>query len=368
MSRNLIIFIDSFPYACLNQANFLSVFDNKVKITPGLGYSINVKAEIFGGYIPDELGYFCEWMYNKKSPLRRYQWFFSMLAPVSRIYYLDRIIHKTISKFCGQNLLNIPFKYLGFFQKEGIEPYKDNFCLPTIFSKMKNLRKICYYQFPFSVNRDKQIFLEAKKVILENKYDNIFIASGDLDNLTHRHGVGSTEHDAKIRELDSYLEELCQKFQARNQDANIFIISDHGMANVAKSVEINMETYFGSASENNYLYFIDSTMLRVWVFNNVLRKTIEKYLRNFEGGQVIERKERERFGVVSRRFGDIILLLHEGTVFNPSFYGRRLPRAMHGYHPDLESQKGMLLYKGSCDFTDETRQRAIDIYKILKKC
>ena len=59
MVRDLLIFIDALPYGCLSEAPFLSSFPFAARVVPGLGYSINIKAEIFGGYRPAEAGFFC---------------------------------------------------------------------------------------------------------------------------------------------------------------------------------------------------------------------------------------------------------------------------------------------------------------------
>ncbi len=342
-NRNLIIFIDSLPYACVDRMPFLSRRKPDVSpLTPGFGYSINVKAEIFGGYTPDKLGYLNEWSYAPQGALRRYRPFFLVLAPLKNLYYPDRIAHKLVSRICGRNLHNIPFAYLAFFQTQGTEPYREEFHLPTLFSRMKSLKKICYYHFPPGEWRDCRIFAGAMKAISDGDADNVFAAFGDLDGLTHGFGVGSEEHDRKIEELDGYLAQMHDEFKNRNPGGNVFIISDHGMANVNRAVTVNMEKEFGRAGEDGYLYFVDSTMLRVWTFTEKKKAEIENYLRQREYGEVLSAADRERYGITLEKFGSVIFLLNEGVVFNPGFFGRKMPKAMHGYRPELASQQGLL--------------------------
>lgn len=116
--KNLIIFIDSLPYSYVGRMRFLSKFKGRIrKVLPGFGYSINVKAEIFGGYVPDRVGYLNEWAYNPHAPLRKYRKLFRALRKVRKIYYLDRIVHKVLSKLLRLNLQTFLLNICRFFQK-----------------------------------------------------------------------------------------------------------------------------------------------------------------------------------------------------------------------------------------------------------
>ena len=342
MSRNLIIFIDSFPFSCLEQTNFLSSLKNKCKVTPGFGYSVNVKAELFGGYIPDAAGYLNEWTYQPQSSLKKYRAFLKPMSYFSKLYYLDRALHKALSKFLRRNLLNIPFEYLGYFDKWGVNAYEDDFPLPTIFTKYPFV-KILYPQFSAGENRDELIFEQALNVIRKKEFQNLFIASADLDHITHVYGVGTEEHSARIALLDSCVEKVVTIFFEIIPNGSVYILSDHGMANVHGAAFVDLERHFGKANEESYLYFIDSTILRCWCFEPSLKTEIEQYLNEIDVGRVLNETSRYKYGITSRTFGDIILLIDEGFVFQPSFFGKGLPKAMHGYQPELDSQQGIFV-------------------------
>ncbi len=343
MSKNLIVFVDAFPYEGLKYAEYLSSFKQKARVIPGIGFSINVKAEIFGGYKPDDAGFFCEWMYDPHSPLKKWRPVFSLIYNFSRFNYItDRITHKLLSKILKENIFNIPFDVLRYFKKSGTNAYEDEFHLPTILST-KDFKKILYSNYPSSRARDKLILIDAKKIIKKDIFENLFIALADLDHFTHRRGVGSPEHIDKIKWLDHELKNLCDQFLEKNPDGNIIILSDHGMANVEKAVKIELKKQFGKIGEDSYIPFIDSTMLRIWIFRESLYKKIEEYLSTYGHGVVLNRNERKKSGISSKKFGDIIFLLEEGKVFIPSYFGKNVPKAMHGYHPELRSQQGMIV-------------------------
>jgi hypothetical protein len=365
---NLLIFIDSFPYRYVDRSPFLSRHRQQVqKVLPGFGYSINLKAEIFGGYFPDQAGFLNEWSYDARSPLRKYRSFFRLLGPFQKWYFADRLVHKILSRLLGYNILNIPLRYLAFFSKNGTEAYRDEFHLPTLFSHMRNLKKICYYHYGYGPKRDSLIFSDMMKAISAD-YDNIFGAFGDLDGIGHSDGVGAEKYDLKIAELDRYLSALYEAFRRRNPEGTFIVFSDHGMANVHQGISIDMESHFGEASESRYLYFIDATMLRVWCFDKRTQNAIERHLGTLDCGKVLNTKQRAYEGISSPLLADIIFQLDEGFVFRPSFMGRKMPLAMHGYSSSFENQAGFCLSSDSAETPagHPFDLRTIDLYDFLK--
>lgn len=342
MNKTLLIFVDSFPFARLPNLNRLSTL-YRWQIASGLGFSINIKPEIFGGYTADQIGYFNEWMYKTDSRFRHHKTWLKLLSIFSTNYYADRLVHRLLGRFVfKKNILNIPFNYLPYFDAKGTSPYADDFELPTIFSQASKFQCIRYKDISFSPNRDQEIFQKAADRLESDDYNTFFIASADLDNLTHRFGINSNEYNSKLLELDNLIGECIDIFNKRHSDGTTIIVSDHSMAEVTGSVTIKPEQKFGKPSQNSYFYFIDATMLRVWLFDPKLHKPWIDYLSEFEQGFLLSEEERSDYNVRTRSFGDLIFLLHEGLVFNPTFWGNGVARAMHGYHPRTESQKGFI--------------------------
>lgn len=367
-SHNLIVFIDSLPHRYAERMPFFAKHYKEVKkVLPGFGYSINLKAEIFGGYVPDKAGFLNEWSYDKNSCLRKYKLLFTLLDFFRRFYYIDRIIHKILSKIFGYNILNIPLRYLSYFSKNGTEAYRDEFHLTTIFSQMQNHKKVCYYHYSYGPERDNSIFRDTVKAT--SSYNNIFVAFGDLDGVAHNCGVGTEKYDSKIDELDKYLNSMYEHFRNTNPKGTFIVFSDHGMANVKESVNFDMENLFGRASEKTYLYFVDATMLRVWCFSEDKRQEIETYLSTYNIGKILNNEQRRQDGITSASFGDIIFHLDEGFVFCPGFMGRKMPMAMHGYNGDFENQIGLclILNDENIQLCSQPTVRTIELYDLLKK-
>lgn len=362
MNELLIIFIDSLPYANGIQMPVAKRFPTQLKLTPGFGYSINIQAELFTGKTPDELGYFNEWTYaGTTSSFWKYRYLFRLLSPCAYLYPLDRIVHRIGNKIFSP-IWNIPFRYLSWMKNQP-DIFSSEFQTATLFSQVPDMFLIAHPSFR-GPKRDERM-LQATQAALK-QHQRIFVGLMDLDGVTHSVGIGSAEYEAKLVSLNIQLSDLVEKFLERYPTGNVVIVSDHGMANVHGSIELNMEKQFGKPIQENYFYIQDSTMVRFWTFRQDKKAEIEQFLNQQTYGKIISAIERQKYQITSSMFGDIIFLLNEGLVFIPSFYGRKVPKAMHGYHPELESQKGVLLFNQHIPDELAPIEQTKDVYKFIK--
>ncbi|MCX7918586.1 MAG: alkaline phosphatase family protein [bacterium] len=361
MANFLIIFIDSLPYQYALQMAVAKQFVTQLPLTPGFGYSINIQAELFTGKMPDELGYFSEWTYvGTNSPFWKYRFLFKVISPMGKCYVIDRVLHRLGNKIFGP-IWNIPFHYLPYLQNQP-DIFSPNYHIPSLFIQNPDLYVIKYPDFKHP-NRDAKMTLAGLTAM--ESHPRLFIGLVDLDGITHRVGVGTSDYVKAIEELNTNISTLIGKYQKLYPDGKIVVISDHGMTNVTGSVKLIMETEFGNPSPERYFYIQDSTMLRIWTFDNNLRSELEKFLNQQVYGRIITPEERLQYKLTSSKFGNILFLLNEGLVFSPSFYGKKIPKAMHGYHPELESQKGVLFYNNIIAQHLLPIEKTVDIYKFL---
>lgn len=225
----------------------------------------------------------------------------------------------------------------------------DIFCekdIPTIFNRYN----IMVFLSPsFSGQKGEKDFkaYEAAMANIGSK-ENIFVMFGDLDNIAHTYGIRSHKYLKRINDLDGLCENLIKEFRRINGDkSEIIILSDHGMAEVTGSIRIDPEEKLGPAGPKSYFYFIDSTFLRIWLRDGSRRTEVEDYLAKLSGGRLLSDPHRKHFGITDKKFGDYIYLIDEGNVFFPDFMGGRRVKAMHGYFPENDSQKGIFLHLGS---------------------
>lgn len=366
----LIFFIDSFPFYALAQTEYLSQFPLQYKVTPGFGYSINLQAEIFSGKTPDELGFFCQWQYAPdRSRLRNWKPFFRLISLVRSIYYADRVLHKVIQK-CTGPIGNLPFAYLPFLQDVPADVFEEGFQSSSLFTEFPHIKLISYRQYshmPFG-KKDEGVYEGTLNAI--GTGENIVATFVDLDGLAHRCGINSVIYQKRIKELDGWIYRLSELFFQKNPQGTVVVVSDHGIAPVTSGVNLELEKIFGKPSSKRYFYFLDATILRIWSFERSIFREIESFLNEVPEGCVVSDEERRSYGLTELSLGNLIFQLNEELMFQPSFWGRGLSHAMHGYHPRFESQKGIfLINKGNradnASIALAQEKRTTEIYQIL---
>ncbi|GAF87435.1 unnamed protein product, partial [marine sediment metagenome] len=209
---------------------------------------------------------------------------------------------------------------------------------------------------------DMQVYEKSRKIIRECPGKDIFIAFADLDMYGHLL-FGSDEYIEKIDTLFEQVSHLAGLYTDINSNGKVILVSDHGMAKITGSVKFDLPSSAGQPSEHSYLHFLDETMARVWVFDEMLKDDIRCYLQSLPGGTLLTNKERAHYGITSQNFGTFIFLLEEGHVFSPHFFGKgRHGGGAHGYQPDLPSQKAVLC--SNLEFSKESFNIA-DVFGIL---
>jgi len=337
----LLIFIDSFPFEILASTNYLSRFPTKKRMLPGFGYSKNILPELFAGKRPDDLGYFNEWglgsMPSRPSSRSLSQ---AMVQPLHSLVFLDSAIHRAI-RTVTHRYLNIPFHLYSHFVRHNASVYDGS--LDTVFSLLPGLRLLLAEQQATAPGqRDRLVLATASATLRDNPC--LYLSLVDLDCFAHRHGIHSPEHSAHVKYLDASIAHLVDAYRAQTDGrGKVFVFSDHGMAQVKEGVALSIEKELGPAGPSTYLYFVDSTMLRVWVFRQEWQARVESYLSSLNVGTIIPPLDRKKYGITLADTGDVFFVLNEGYVFAPSFQRYRMDAAMHGYHPGLRSQHGIFL-------------------------
>ena len=346
----LVIFVDALPYdRAVNIVNTLKA-DTHLKSIPGVGYSINVKAEMFAGLKPDDVGYFCEWNYN---PENSSAWWVKLGIPIlewlsSFNHFIDRVIHKLITLARGERIYAIPYRILPMLKCSGLTAYERNFRAPTFLSE-GNFERVLYSEE--GVN-DKKVFDKASEKLREEKNDRLFVSTAELDGVMHHYGMSCQRYEDQISLIEESAVNLIQEFISIHGDqAKYFLFSDHGMAPVLEPVDFDISHYCGQPSNESYVYVIDATFYRVWINNEDLRtKIIDAFGSINHVGHILTEEERIKYGLVDRRHGDIIFLLNESKQFAPNFFGKEISQAMHGYDPELKSQAGAFVSNTNSGF------------------
>ena len=366
--RTLLIFIDGLPYDSLTDSIFLRQMAQRARVVPGMGYSVNIHAELYAGYQPDQVGFFGEWNLKPNNAYPGIQMWLPLWRLCDKPISLSRIVHKLLSFRYGYIGL-IPFDMLPLFQRTAIH-------IPSQSCTFPHLQNQCPFQLVLPESnmssqrvgeRDAVVYDQALQAIQQRRDAHIFVSFEDLDGVAHHHGVGSPAYREQLRNLDNGIQGLTSAFIAHEPDGRVVVLSDHGMVNVQTGVDLQTRTVLGEPGEHTYAYFMDSTLLRVWIFDLDLSDRVQRFLSSEASGRILTASDRHRFGITNRDFGDFIYLLQEGFVFAPSFFGIHAPKAMHGYHPDLQSQHGVLFtYETYPDSALPSQLNSIEVYRYLK--
>jgi hypothetical protein len=191
----------------------------------------------------------------------------------------------------------------------------------------------------------------------------LYIGYGEL---AHFLGTSSVLFKKQLKEYDDRLHSLYTSFVNNyKQDSHLIVLGDHGMVDVNSyiNIEKKLKKIFKAKKlrpGEDAVYFIDSTVIRIWIDHNLLiKETIEEELKHFLGDAFDEVSFPQN---VYDKYGDIILLLKPGYVFFPDFFNKKRIKGMHGYNNDIDEQHGFFLRVGSATRRYRYQEELCHIY------
>lgn len=344
MSAGLIVFVDGLGADVAAERGLFSDLPDHRAIVPGVGYSVNIQAELFAGTSPDQAGFFCHWQYapagSRFRRLRPLLEAWSAMVPSHG--WVDVQAHRLLARGLpahrlGVDTLRIPFRELPWLGRAGEYHTVTGDC-----DLFRAAHLVSWAKTGQPAGRRDPVVFEAALDLLRRRVDRPVVTTlVDLDAIGHDPGPGSPAFEAATRVLDARVRALVSALDAYAPGAPVVVLSDHGQSPVTGAVDLAAEgglpRILGRPRPDRWTWFVDSTIARVWSPDVARLEAARAYLG--PRAHVLSEAERRRFGVIDPRFGDVIAIAPEGTVFRPShFAGRAMPRGMHGYHPDARSQ------------------------------
>lgn len=248
-------------------------------------------------------------------------------------------------------LYHVPSRYLPLFdyseKRDLYEPGGINGGQPTFFDDCRS-REIPFWKADWRLP-DAENFEQANRVIDSAQVNFAYLYLAKLDGQLHRDGIHSASVDELIAWYEHQLEQLVALASQRYDDVRFRLISDHGMANVTRTVDLwarlkSSPLKFGT----DYLAMLDSTMLRVWTLGNPDKRTetltrLKQIITDDSDGRWLADDELSDLGCLfeDRLYGEAIYLLHEGNLMVPSFMNRKSVSGMHGYHPSVSTSTAL---------------------------
>ena len=339
----LFIMIDAMGFEILSRHRFCNdLLPVRKRLNSVFGYSSACVPSILSGRWPDEHYNWCYFVYDpQNSPfhwLRSFRWLPRSLT--SRRIFRRRLSQavQQVMKFEGYfDLYNMPFEHLHLFdfseRKSPLRPGGMNKG-PNIFDLLAQNQVRYFVSDPHRPEGENFRILQQQ--LRGGAVDFAFMYWANLDGLLHRVGNHSGELQPLLDIYDRWIHQLVEAASERYGGVELYVFSDHGMANCTKLVNLKgridaLNLRFGE----DYAAVYDSTMARFWFLKPGARPAIEGELAQEPLGRVLPDYEIKslRTYFPDHRFGELIFLLKEGTLLVPSHMGERPITAMHGYHP-----------------------------------
>lgn len=398
-SKTVFVLIDALrsDYINDNDSPFLNGFamKNNYYKTVIQSRSFCERSEIFTGLSSKESGFFTAIGYNPDfSPYQKIKipfWFNSIEKILLKNNLYRRIRNKILSqfldpKFSKMKAYSIPMSFLPYFSltEDRESSYSDNAFdgLDNIFGECKKLNiKVYQDSFTSLTQRNTNTDKERLELISENineDFDFYLLYIGIMDKIGHIYGPDSPQRKKCLRELDQSLEEIYSSINNIFPKTKFIFLGDHGMVQVDQKIDVikeilDLSKNFKLKQGIDFIYFVDSTMLRVWYFNSRAKYILENEIRRNKllcsNGIFIDENLSLEYEIPfpDRRYGDILWLANTGILVFPDFFHNDFPyKGMHGYDASYQSSKGVCL-ESSEEHNVLSEIKLTDIYKILKK-
>jgi predicted AlkP superfamily pyrophosphatase or phosphodiesterase len=336
-------FVDAFGWEVYQQYGFLNeLMPYARRLETTFGFSSAADPSILTGRYPDEHGHWSSFFYSPStSPFKWFKYLSHLPSKIFDRWRVRHILSKLIAKFYGYTgyfeLYSVPFAKLPHF--DYLEKY--DYFVPggilntdTIFDWCVE-KDIPYYCSNW--RESEEAIVEANKAEIrkgEIKMNYLYLPK--LDGLMHTVGTQSKKVDEKIRWLEEQVMDVYQTALEHYEEVSLYVISDHGMANVNGSIDLikkvePLDLKFGE----DYVAMYDSTMARFWFKNDRAKEQITKLLETVEEGKIISDQELTDMHVphADKKFGELFFLMNPGLLINPSYMGLNVIPGMHGYHP-----------------------------------
>lgn len=165
-----------------------------------------------------------------------------------------------------------------------------------------------------------------------------------LDALLHRDGCVLDDERAWARRAVTWIHraQLAMRAAHPGRDVQTLVVGDHGMAAVTAFVDPRSTVRaIERLAGREAFVFVDSTMLRVSPPERCAGE-VRALLDQLPGTVLDGNALAARYAPGDGRYGDLIALLPEGSIFAPSYVGGRV-RGMHGYDRDSASARAAVL-------------------------
>ncbi|MFA5090332.1 MAG: glycosyltransferase [Candidatus Omnitrophota bacterium] len=371
-SISICILIDALGWNYIKNRPFLNdIALTKRPVKSILGFSSGVIPSILTGEYPQEHKHWSLYFYSLyTSPFRWVKSYLWLPKKILHSRFARKIIEEISKRMTGYSgyfeTYVVPIEQLYLFdicENRNIYAPKGVTGTDSIFDILKQ-GNIDYQCLTYPL-KDKEIFAKAKQSLQTIKSHFYLLYLSELDALLHRACKDSVQVNEMIDYYEKEIRDLYAIATNRFNKVNLCVFSDHGMAAIDNGYNLKKQIEdLGLKTPSDYVAFYDSTMARFWFFNSETKDLVVNLLNNKEYGKILSDNELKTLGVKfeNNMYGELVFLMHTGSVICPSFMGSKVPQGMHGFSVDDGVMDAMLVsnYEIKEDLKDVK-----DFYKLM---
>ena len=366
------------------------------RVIPSFGFC--ERAEILTGKTPRETGYFTAIGFDpERSPYRNLNPFLKGVEGSEKfvpITIYSRVVRRLLRMFVnsrphGMAPYKIPYRFLPYFAlTEDYFDHRDDraFDCESVFDFLKQRGQTCFYDSFTALNLpfdgDDTMRLERALAAADQGHSLYLIYISSADAFGHKWGPHSTELRKELSQMDSKLKSFVHEFSLRRPGSSFVFLGDHGMTRVEKRIDVQNEVRLtakklGFQKGRDFLYFLDSTLCRIWFLRPEVEYSLSRALREHPvfqtSGSFVSQEIADREGVPFRdkRYGDLVWWTNPGVMISPDFFHLSDPpvKGMHGYDPGHDDSQGTCIVYGAHHPPMSTSSIPLtEVNQILRKC
>lgn len=374
---DIFIFLDALGWEVIKDTGFVEdILPYRYRVGMQFGYSSTAIPTIMTGQPPSVHKHLCFYYYApERSPFKMFK--LNMLKKGLPHSAFDRPRPRHIISKC----LAMLRRYSGFFEMYAMPferlPYFDYIEKTDIFAPhglapVRNLadllveRKLKWHMSDWRLP-EKENFRRLLKDLRRGRLDFAFLYAAELDAILHWKPKSKRAIVSKLQWYSNQIARIAEVAAAKYDCFTLHVMSDHGMTkrvgtlNVKKLIE-QAPFEFGK----DYVATYDSTMARIWFFNDKARTEITEIASDIPYSHILSREEKEHYGVYfpDNMYGELMLLLDPGYQIEPCDMGHKSLPGMHGYAPEHEDSYACFL---SSEYLENPPLWVGDYFTLMKE-
>ena len=345
--RAVVLIVDALGWQLAHAApDFAPSLGSRRRIETVLGFSSGALPTLFTGQPPSAHG---RWlMYRRAEPgtasaFRGFGWLGLLPERARRSWSLSRLLTRVVARRGVRgyfNLYEVPRDRLELFDL----PERDDIFAPgglpvdSLWDSIAR-RGLRWAHWDWRTP-EAEAFSALERKLRDGDERLLVCYTADLDALLHREGSAGRGVRERLERYGAWIERLESLAARRGDTLRLYLMSDHGMVDVARHVDaIGPLRPLAARPWRDYTAFFDSTFARFWWHAPAVREPVRAALAGLPGHWLSEDElAREGCRFAHAEYGEDLFLLDPGVLMVPSFMGRGAVAAMHGYtpaHPDM---------------------------------